>query len=276
MQRTINGKSLSQVERELAEPFDEKDRKNRFDTGYAYYKKEAYLERLNSVVGSLRYSVEFPKVDVAQVNAEWEISAQCIITIYDDNGDIVCKKSMVGGKSIVFPKLTDSSGKDLTDSTGQKLYSGRPAEYANQLNAAATDAFKRTCLLGFGIGAELAELNGQNGQKPQREARNIVSSKLVILSPFVDRKNSKQAVIARQATCVDEAGVQVTLIIWNKKIEELKKKEGYEGKNLYQSFEDCVADRVLKNGKVVLSLNGYYTEYNGERQFILNDLSLSK
>lgn len=162
--KTVNGKSIEELQKLLAADFLEEDFK-RLKEGIYYLPVEKYEQRLREVCGGpLRYSMIYSECALHNVLGKYTFSVNCKITIYADDGSVLVEKAANGGANLV---ILDSG----TDTA-------RPANMKSDIASAQSDAFKQVCNdLGIGI-AQLRRLNerafvkGKSKSKgqPQKEA----------------------------------------------------------------------------------------------------------
>lgn len=99
----VNGKELSQVFAEFAEPLDENLMKTAYD-GSRYFPVEVYEGCLNEVVGRENYDLSFPELRVMEVGQGVKVTALCEVRIYDISGEVVCATSKWGGANLNVSK----------------------------------------------------------------------------------------------------------------------------------------------------------------------------
>lgn len=127
VQRTINGKPLQEVLKELTKPFKTDDfMLNPF--GYYYLPVEKFRKRIDEVVGIFNYDFTTSEPKITIVGTRPHISLMGSITIRDDNGNPVTTKSTCGGAMVTMVNETNEA-----------------ASLKNDLNSAAIDVFKRCC-----------------------------------------------------------------------------------------------------------------------------------
>lgn len=229
----INGKTKEQIISELGEPFAMEDL-SKSETNFFYASYHKYIERLDSVVGKLNYSII--------VGDDIRYDSQCIyksveIIIYDDEGKEVCRKAGCGGYRYVYPE-----GKQL------------PKEPENANDSAFSDAVKRACKL-LGIGENVYQMNQE-----AKKSRNVVQSKPSyrectdqiedfyftfndVLIQDGSMKNSFHASVTTTE------GLNATLVIWREDVAVLQQ----------QGWFDSLVERSKEHGKA--KVKGVYQEF---------------
>jgi len=109
MSRTINGMSVPEVLKKLAE---KRNPDKRLMGKYPFYMISSFYERINSVIGVEHYNVEFPDNQKYTVlnNQQELLSCKCRVTLLDDNFEPFIIKEAYGGKEILYEKETGRDG----------------------------------------------------------------------------------------------------------------------------------------------------------------------
>ena len=147
---TINGKDLKTIFKELAMPLPKEKIKIRDFDNKPYVEVETLIERLNEVVGVANYSDEY-KIEMLQALDTFCITATCTLSIFDDEGRLVCKKSMVGGSTLTFPYADKEKTTKLTEINS----------IPNDTTSACQDAFKKVCTKRLGIASAQLKAAGK-------------------------------------------------------------------------------------------------------------------
>lgn len=204
-ERTVNGKSLKQIAEELSKPFDPSDfKQNRYE--YYYLPVEVYRQRMDEVVGVLNYDFETSEPRITVVGTKPHISLSGKITIKDDEGNVVTKKSSCGGSQVIMSNT-----------------SNEPVLLKNDLESASSDVFKRCCK-GFGMGnAQLKELRKKG--KDQKEFVGINPEEPIALYRVTLREAFSSVGKKGYGAMVDIEGESEPhkLMIWQNGKEEIEK-----------------------------------------------------
>jgi len=207
MARTINGKKIEDVLKELSAPFDQKFFEYNL-YGYPYLPVEVLKKRLDDTVGILNYDVTVSTPEVVVVGTRPQVILKTAITLRDDNGNVVVTKESPGGSAII-----------LVNETGEAV------SVKNDEENAAHDAFKRCCKL-FGMGTkQLKEMRSskKSGNATEKEGATSAPTELyrvIIKEKFKTLGNKKNAYAAM--VTIEKDG-DYKLVIWSdavKKIEE--------------------------------------------------------
>jgi hypothetical protein len=143
--RTINGKSLGNIIKELSNPFKPDDFKANL-YGYNYLPVEKFRQRMDEVVGILNYDFITSEPQVSIIGSRPHISLSGSITIRDDNGNIVTTKAACGGTQVIMSNKENEA-----------------VLFKNDLESAAADVFKRCCKSLGMAEAQLKQLRGSKG-----------------------------------------------------------------------------------------------------------------
>lgn len=126
-ERTINGKSLVEIEQALKKPFVPDDFKtNRY--GYKYLPVDKYRSRMDEVIGIFNYDFITSEPIVSVVGTRPHIAVTGRITIRDDKGNEVTTKAACGGAQVI-----------MTNDKNEAVV------FKNDCDSAAEDVFKRCC-----------------------------------------------------------------------------------------------------------------------------------
>jgi len=251
-ERTINGKAISQIEKELKakipqteEYWGGKTENGRFSP--QWIKGEAYEKIFNEVVGSMNYSREPSPVEIVQVGDKQNAAVHMKVTIFDDEGKVVCIKGANGSNEIGNGDLKSN--------------------YAS----AETEAFKHLCQdMGMGAGQQdfvtrKDKINGQKDAAGQtRQAPQPAGSApsdglpqrgsevtLTFLEPFGNGQRF------RTASAVDAEGRNLTVKLFSDKHQLIEEASG-------QTIEAFFA--MVKKG-FVLKCKGEYRQAGGGLEF---------
>ena len=156
--KTVNGKTIIQLEKELSVEFPDSDFKQRED-GIWYLPIDKYEKRLMDVCGGpLHYSKVCSPCILHSVSGKHAFSVNCKIVIYADDGSIFVEKAANGGVNLV-----------MLDAGTEKE---RPANLKSSIVAAESDAFKQVCnSLGMGV-TQLRRMNSTKFSKTNQEKPN--------------------------------------------------------------------------------------------------------
>lgn len=162
MERKVNGKSLEEALKILTK----KTKPTKTLTGkYPYWPIDSYIDRMNEAFGPLNYSVESLsdiKADRLD-NGQIFFSTRCRVTIFDDEGKVVCFKDGFGAKE---PTLAKETGKD--------------GGIKNLPNNAFIAAFKAAChqLNIFSVRVECDESASENSESEDADNHSKSSEKI--------------------------------------------------------------------------------------------------
>lgn len=160
MSKTVNGKSLSEVMKQLREKKLPKADKGRFK----YFKINEFVSAFDSIVGISNYNVEYTDLTYSQISTGQEkYSVKCRISILSDDGEVLLVRESYGDYTCQYEKET---GKDVNLQNS--------SEFA--CHAAFKNAAKRFGI--FGRYDDVYEL-GSSENKP---VKNIASPNDVILN----------------------------------------------------------------------------------------------
>lgn len=152
MGRTINGKPISEVFKELEKDISEDVIEKRNFDGMEYISVDVFKDRLDEVIGVDHYTEEYSECKIVTLKDTIAVSTMGKLTILDD--DYIPFKTVCapGGASIIFPYI------DKKDENGNIIYiekngkqvpekiPGRNTDaLANNQMSACQDAFKRMC-----------------------------------------------------------------------------------------------------------------------------------
>lgn len=152
MGRTINGKPVSEVFKELEKDISEDVIEKRNFDGMEYISVDVFKDRLDEVIGVDHYTEEYSECKIVTLKDTIAVSTMGKLTILDD--DYLPFKTVCapGGASIIFPYI------DKKDEDGNIIYiekngkqvpekiPGRNTDaLANNQMSACQDAFKRMC-----------------------------------------------------------------------------------------------------------------------------------
>lgn len=212
----VNGKELSKVFMELAEPFPKEKIKIRDFDNKPYVEVDTLLERLNEVVGVQNYSDEYT-TELMQVLDTFCIIATCTISIFDDEGKLVCKKSMTGGSNIAFPYIDKDKTQKATEVNS----------IPNDITSACQDAFKKVCTKRLGMASHQlkAVAKGEAYEFTVTAPARVLDSGHAIINGTVNgQKYSifmfKQAVESNKATLTGLVAGQVIKVYGSEKTDK--------------------------------------------------------
>lgn len=241
-QSTVNGKSLRQVEEELAAPFPESAFKQS-DVSGDYLPVKEFEDRLDSVVGRLNYDrVTEPFGGIEEVCGSYVIRAITTITVYDDDREKVVTKTAQGGYSVIIVKET-----------------GKPKELKSDVASAGAESFKNCAkLLGIGVdqirekaadrkkGRKASAKSGR-GEQPPEAVLQIVRFKENLTGG-----NGYYKALAENL----ETGEELYFMLFSKQIAEVERR---------YDFMDFVR-RVVPGTE--LSFLGYVNTFQEKRQVV--------
>lgn len=240
MKSTVNGKPLDQVLSELKAPFPEEEIKKN-EKNETYIPVEGLEERLNSVVGVLNYDILVTYEGIQEVLGRFVAVAKTILIIYDDERNVLIRKSALGGSNIIV--LKDS---------------GKPAGLKTDIAAAQSESFKNVCkLLQIGISQIRSgkQRRGQNGNKQHREEKKLYKIR------FTSSLSAGSK--CYKADCVEiETGEKIQFVIFSGQYSKIEK---------YIEFSKFV--RTYREGKE-LAFYGRKDEFHGQRRIVFEEPSV--
>lgn len=198
--RTINGKKLEDVFKELQAEFPARDIRRHNATQKLYITASKMKERLDTVLGDWNW--DFIPTSEPQL---WKLGPDayesCVLSgkliIYDDDR-VPIVRGAVGGADLIYPK-------------GER----RPTSVANAVDSAHQDVFKRCCRR-FGIG----KVNQNSNTGSDNEGRfqpETVCMDVTVLGVFqaLSRGGARVKVLYREEP--------LDLLIWAQQWEELSR-----------------------------------------------------
>lgn len=208
MGRTINGREPSEVTALLTEEIPE----NLLDhnpSGYAFFPKDVYQNRLDDVIGVLNYSFEITEPQLVTIGSRQHIALKGSLIIRDDDGNVFCVKDATGCVPVIIVKETQEA-----------------AAAKNDFESAASDAFKRCCKL-LGIGRRQLKEERKKGKKSSSERSTASNQPSTLMR--VQIKSSWKALGTKGHSCnvvVLQGGTPADyeLVVWESgraKIEEI-------------------------------------------------------
>ncbi|MCR5837058.1 MAG: hypothetical protein K6G88_11175 [Lachnospiraceae bacterium] len=206
MNKMINGKTKSEIMKELAAPFNSSDIQPTHD-GFQCVSIQKILDRLDQVIGCLNYSIE----TIATEITDRVIYKTVRITIYYDDGSICCCKDGDGGSMFIFQKTGEENDeKDVKTpgNTNASACSEAIKQAARKLRI-GVDVYNNNCLIGDAMGdREILPGRKVTGQ--------VEEFKISFLSDFTRCGGAYQAKVKTQD------GEACTLHIWHEDIERLR------------------------------------------------------
>lgn len=203
--RTINGKNLDDILKELQADFPRKDIRTHGATQKLYIPVEKIKERLDTVLGIGNWDfVPISKPELWKLGPDSYES--CVLTgklvLYDDNR-VPIERSAGGGADIIYPKGDT-----------------RPTSVANAVDSAVQDVFKR-CARRFGIAKPDQGLGtGTEGAGKKHDKPEPVLMEVTVLGTFqaLTRGGARLSVRYQEES--------LTLMIWANQWKELQQSYG--------------------------------------------------
>lgn len=242
MRSTVNGKTMEQILEELQAPFPEQElKKNEKDE--VYIPVESLECRLNSVIGLLNYDILVTYEGMQEVLEKYVAVVKTVLVIYDDEGNVVIRKSAIGGSNIII--LRDN---------------GKPANLKSDIAAAQSESFKNVCkLLQIGISQIRSgkQRKGQTGNKHKNEEKTLFKIRFMSSLSAANK--------CYRADCVEvETGEKFLFVIFNGQYHKIEE---------YMEFSEFV--RRYREGKE-LTFYGRKDEFHGQRRIIFVEPSVKK
>lgn len=154
--RTINGQKLEECLAALKQPFEA--------TNY-----DACINKLNEVFGVFNYNIEFTVPRLKSLGEKRTMGTSvCTISVFDDSGAAVCKKSSSGGVEVMSADITG-------------------ANFNKEASRITHAAFIETCKCFFISAGEKAGMEGE-GQEETVPKRTFVKSGAIQIVPNNDGK----------------------------------------------------------------------------------------
>lgn len=240
---TVNGKTLKQIETELRADFADSEFKTNDADGSIYLPREAYEDRLASVIGVMQYDTVTTPGHVELINGVPHAMTSMTLTVYADDGEILRKWSRNGAKQLIIVKD-----------------SGRPKSFKSDLTAAETEAFKSICQ---SLGMATHQLKAKNakggtGRTQQRQQpalpAGVPEGEQNIVVTLKSTFSKGNGYIKAQA--VDSQGRILDVMAFSKTFPEIEKK--------------CSVDNFIGGMKAGQSFqfSGSYNQFNGRLQAI--------
>ena len=255
-ERTINGTALSKIRQALVAEIPVSSANWSFDSRTnqpSYIKADAFERRFNEVIGPLNYSRVPELSQLVTIEDKTYVQTLVKVTIYDDNGDVVCERA--------------ANGVSMTGNGDPK------SNYAS----AESEAFKQLCF-DMGIGSAQQKQAGYVKKSDKIESSKAASrgtggdgAGMPTVAALPKGEQHIKAVLKEDmsgsgsfisAKAEDESGREVVVKIFRNKFQEIEKTVG--DVNRYISG--------LKKG-VTMTFLGEYREYKGEIQCTLWDVA---
>lgn len=232
--KTINGKTLDVILKELQKPFPAKYQEKGYKN-YISVNSQYYINRLDDVLGMFNYNI---KTLETKYTTDVIFKTVEISIIYDD-GTLAKVVTGDGGASFIYPKDTAKpTVKPLNPENTKPTV--KPLNPENTNDSATSDAIKRACKkLRIGLdlfyqnrkisnkpnaSEELEELYKKYGNGRTSQPQNTIETfKLIFKTPLVQGSRNSY-----NATVVDAENNEYTLIIWSNKVNELKSRGIFE------------------------------------------------
>lgn len=250
MNGQINGKTMDQILRELSDPIPKEELKYSEDKRVTYIPTEVVRRRLDKVLGG-NYSEIYDDCQVMELPASKTestpyIRLRCTITIIDDAGNEVCKRSCYTARSIIRVNS-----------------SGNCKDPANDFDSACADAFKR-CAKRFGVDSPLVGTGNNIRTETGGSGRQTAAPKQTL-----DQDQIYEIQFTGEFSTLGKTGysapvivgeLQYELIIWNKYAEEFGSKfKGIDWRMAAMSGKvgKIRAKESVYSGKRQLEFSGY-------------------
>lgn len=233
----INGKDKETIRKELSEEFPEKELKYVEEINVTCLSVDAVRKRLDSVLG-YNYTEDYEcSTELLPDKGDTLypfVTVKCTITIYDDDGNVVTRKSRYGGERII------------RTAKGERL--GSIVDIGNDVDSACSDAFKRCARL-YGVTSSKVGKGNHLGNCNTKDKEDVYS--ITYLTEFAAVGGTG----GYSATVTVEGVGDVSLVVWSDASDSFSKCYGAEWyKNNYSG----------KKGKV----RGQLSTYHGKRQLI--------
>lgn len=237
----INGLSLKEVKERLSAPFPA----SAFGTLEIGKRSVEYLdidvieERLNDVVGVFNWSFNVEPAQVIEISSRKAICLVGRLSIYDDDGRLVCEKSSCGGAKVIISSAT-----------------GEAEDIPNDCLIASRSVFKQCCKSLFGV-FKKDTAQGQSQSTSQPAAPNQGVYTVTFKSPLTHFPKGYKAQVV-----VDGEYHQRELIIWESIVNKLTAEWGE--RYSFEQFMDFVANNPQ------LKVVGETRCYDGKEQLIFS------
>lgn len=235
MNKTINGKTPTEILKLLEEPFDSNFYETNY-TGYYSVSIQRYFDRLDDILGCFNYNIE----TVETLINEYGVLKTVKLTILYDDGSVAKCVTGDGGAMFVIPKKSNNECEN--NQNGKNYVINKPTGMDNTNEAAFQDAVKRACKR-IRLGLDIYYMNRKKNGKTNadEQLRNLHSN----FKPSSPVDMSKQCVPSGKisefklyfrsklepgsrhsykAIVSDQDNKTYTLIIWENKVNELKDK----------------------------------------------------
>lgn len=101
-ERTINGKSIEQVFRELSEPIPGVVKKN--ESGQPYLNINTMIPAFDRLIPPKNYDMTCTEPQLHVIEGKYFFTSVVTITVYDDDGNKVVTKSYIGANDLIVKK----------------------------------------------------------------------------------------------------------------------------------------------------------------------------
>ena len=236
----INGKSIAQIEEELAVDFPENAFKPNKANGKIYLPYERFKERLDSVIGLFNYSIYVSESTELQIGSQEVVCVKMMLTVYDDEGSVCIVRSSNGACPVTILQKN-----------------GNPKSYKSNVKSAEHEAFKEICKsLKIAI-RQIESLNPEEEDDDVRETRRTIPADYPLTDVMVEVTfDEKIRDVGGRLVCkgVDSEGREVEFIAFGERYSEISK--------------CCSVEKLIENsgkGKSMTFL-GRYKPYGGRLQ----------
>ena len=246
---TVNGKAYADCVSELRKMRPPESEKG--ETGFFYYKIEAFTEAMDMVFGNEHYRFRFSEPYYRLLRSGQEmISVRCTLEIIGDDGTVVKSIDGYGDREILYANQ-----------------SGR-ADVGNITSATATFAFKDACkylgIFGYRTNDSLKSRKpGQSSKKSTKAKEENLN--LIVSDMFYQQGESKGKPIWKLPVILKADGKAAEVVFYHNQTS--KKAERFN--ELFNFVENGLSK---KQGTVTLKLSVSPSgEYNGIPQYVFKD-----
>lgn len=257
MERTINGKKLSEAFEQLVKPFKASEICYKYEK-YPYFPYDAYFKRLEEVIGAFNYDFLCGDSKLNIINGHPCLSKTGVLIIYDDNHNVVKKVKAGAGVEITILKET-----------------GNISNYDNEEKTLDRNVFSNV-LQAIGVGrAQLKAMREENEKKrssnsvKHRTGQIIPSSRQATIPTNAEPYSQSYHVICKKALSAMSHGYKTEVEADGKTYELIIFKEGMSAIERQMPMSDF-SRQIMPGSKFFME--GYLKTYQGREQLIMTNL----